>query len=1199
MSVARNALLVLIAFFGLMSPKPVWAVLKVTNVFYGWDENQLKYQNSNDTISPNGQFTPLIHQFSFDTTHVFSIPQSDPCTEPITPNSTCDKNSDKFVLADYIDHVEYQSAFKYSQTGCFGENGTSTTWAGTMQLALNHTDTNGAPGFQQSRFWELTACDRNASGTGLENGDLTFTTGSQPFEPVPPPSSAPNGPYFRYTISQTETSNLDPNPTVTGAAGSIDLIQKDVVSACSTGNCADQIITTLFVNLDRDCDGQIDSELYSHDLATDLANKGLTAPAFDPDPNDNTGTGMCFYAEAQKPYPNNPSWSGNLQATIAAGGGAKTVNFSVTPTAALISQFDAVQRGGQTVVTWETVSEVNTAGFNIERLDGATGKYVRVNDSLIPALPYAPQGGKYWYPDDQAQIGGQYTYRLIEVENSGHTVTNGPYTVTVSQQGVAQSQQAGNQQTVSGGSSTFGSSANLPTEAETHRAERAEEVRKQGLAKHDTSSLNTSSLNTATLSSGPGNNAARIDVTDDGVYYVSASDISAALGLDANTLNNLLNKGGLRLTNRGNDVAWIPAGHGEGLYFYGQAIDSLYTDKNVYWLAPGEGTVMNVDQGRPPKTSTSDGTYVAHVHAEKDLTPVPFIVQDPDTDFWFWDYVYTADSGTNTKDFTIPLSLPGAANSGTASITVHLHGSTDLSPGNDHDAVVYVNGTRVGDATADGQSAFDVHATFDQSLLSNGDNEVKIAASSIAGVSYSVFWIDSVDLSYSRHYQAESDELTFDADNQTDITVTGFSSPDIEVYDVTDPNRPEYYKPNGLRVDQDGSGYKVSFSPANRQGRYLALVGAAVRNPVSVTADQSSNLKDAGNGVDYLVITPSSLDEGAQALAAYRASHGYSTGVVSLQDIYDEFNDGIVDPYAIRDFLAYAYKNWSKAPEFVVLAGNGTWDQKDRLGLGTSLFPILLAPTSYGVFPADTRFADVVGDDGIPEYALGRIPVLSSEELLAYLDKVKTYESDTDSDWANHALLLADNPDDGGDFYAESDAVADSLPARFSITKVYHDPATSGSTTRQAVLDVLNGTIGASLFNYVGHGGASGLGTEGFLRLQDVSSLTNASRLPVFVAMTCGVANSAYPGYDSLVEKLLVYDNGGAVAAVAPTGMSFSGEANTLNIALTQAMYGENASASLGQAFDTALGSSNVDLTDETFRTYSVFGDPALTLNMR
>lgn len=1141
-----NALCVLAGLLVItLHASPVLADLKVTNVFYAWDEPQSLFQNSKATISFNGSWEQLFHQLTFDT--------------------------DLFDTRQFVDGNS-------NPTGavCDGSNGTYTTqWAGIIELTVYNEDNNpaGAPGFQETRDWELALCDRNQNGQGIEGGQGDLgTPPARDDRYIVDKTSLDTDAYLGNTsFGYPAASSVSPSGFIVTTSALKDVVR----DPCPSGNCQKELITTLYINLDKDCDGSIDEP-----IATTVL-KGYV-------PGDNKGPGLCFFAEARKPPPSTPSWGGNLQARIEAGGGAKTVNFSGTPTVAVVSSFDAYAEGGRVVLEWETSSEIGTAGFYVERLDDK-GEAVRITDNLLPAKPYAPRGERYRYVDDGAQVGGQYTYQLVEVETNGHTVTYGPYTVTASQSGPVAEYAQSNSDAVFGDSSTFSSSANLPTQAEIRRAENARQARQHGQGN------NAVTTNSTTLSVNSGLDSARIEVTDSGIYFVTASDISAALGLGNNKLNTLLNTGGLRLTNKGMEVAWIPASHGEGLYFYGQSADSLYTDKNVYWLEVGDGTVMTIEKGQPPKASAQGGTYVAHEHVEKDLTLDPFIVKDPDSDFWFWDYVGSVGSGSKT--FTVP--TPGAVTNGSAELTVHLQGVYDVVPGNDNRAVIYVNGTQVGEGEFDSQAPFALKATFDQGLLSDGDNQIKVVDSPITGVPYNGIYIDSFDVSYTRSYRADGNSLTFDASNRNQVAVAGFSSPNIDIFDVTDPNKPEYYKPNALSVEQDGSGYVVEFYPVDKTGRYVALASDSILSPASVAADAPSDLRSTQNAADYLVITPASLAQGAQALAGYRSAHGLTATVVYLQDIYDEFSYGMVDPYAIRDFLTYAYKNWSKAPKFVVLAGNGTMDQKDRLGYGTSLVPILLASTTYGLFPADTRFADVVGGDGSPEYALGRIPVLSSQELSSYVDKVKAYESNPDPNWLNHALLLADNPDNGGDFYAESDAVGNSLPARFSITKTYYAAGQDKTTFRQTVLDSLNGDIGVGFFNYVGHGGSSQLGSEGFLTLGDISELTNVTRTPVFVAMTCGVGDSAYPGYDSLVQRLLVHDRGGAVAAVAPTGLSFSDQASKLNTALVRAMYGNSPAGSLGQAFVTALQSPDVDLKNDTFRTYSVFGDPALQLNMR
>ena len=55
--------------------------------------------------------------------------------------------------------------------------------------------------------------------------------------------------------------------------------------------------------------------------------------------------------------------------------------------------------------------------------------------------------------------------------------------------------------------------------------------------------------------------------------------------------------------------------------------------------------------------------------------------------------------------------------------------------------------------------------------------------------------------------------------------------------------------------------------------------------------------------------------------------------LVDVEDIYDEFNFGILNPRAIKDFLHYTYLYWqTPAPAFVILFGDASWDYKKILG---------------------------------------------------------------------------------------------------------------------------------------------------------------------------------------------------------------------------------------------------------------------------
>lgn len=77
------------------------------------------------------------------------------------------------------------------------------------------------------------------------------------------------------------------------------------------------------------------------------------------------------------------------------------------------------------VVSWETASEVGTAGFHVYRAPAwGAGDAVRVNADLIPSAGDEMVGAGYRFEDrDHALVPGRrYRYQIEEVEWDGSTV---------------------------------------------------------------------------------------------------------------------------------------------------------------------------------------------------------------------------------------------------------------------------------------------------------------------------------------------------------------------------------------------------------------------------------------------------------------------------------------------------------------------------------------------------------------------------------------------------------------------------------------------------------------------------------------------------------------------------------------------------------------------------------------------------------
>ena len=92
-------------------------------------------------------------------------------------------------------------------------------------------------------------------------------------------------------------------------------------------------------------------------------------------------------------------------------------------------------------------------------------------------------------------------------------------------------------------------------------------------------------------------------------------------------------------------------------------------------------------------------------------------------------------------------------------------------------------------------------------------------------------------------------------------------------------------------------------------------------------------LRKSDDGARYVVITHRDFLESADYLADARAE-SLSTIVVDVQQIYDEYSFGLLDPTAVKYFLLDAWSRWTIPPAYVVLLGDASYDFKNFTGQG-------------------------------------------------------------------------------------------------------------------------------------------------------------------------------------------------------------------------------------------------------------------------
>jgi hypothetical protein len=297
--------------------------------------------------------------------------------------------------------------------------------------------------------------------------------------------------------------------------------------------------------------------------------------------------------------------------------------------------------------------------------------------------------------------------------------------------------------------------------------------------------------------------------------------------------------------------------------------------------------------------------------------------------------------------------------------------------------------------------------------------------------------LDWWELGYQHLFRARNNRLACNSGTATgpaEFTITGFSSSDIAILDVTDALQPTLL--TGIQVSGNGP-YTVRFRDDVSTGRrrYVAFVrgsGELTLQAGSLGLVPPGNLATPAVEPDYIIVIPDAgdVDGDGQAddflgeadrLKQYRESKGHVVEMVTLSQLANEFDGGLSRPHAIRNYLRHAFSHWNRPPQFLLLAGDGSEDFRDKVPMGVSAVPTeLIYGPAFGlgdleIIACDSWFAAGIapGDSEFDlhmDLAVGRLPAQSAAELRLMIDKTIDYENFAPDDrWRAKTLTIADD----------------------------------------------------------------------------------------------------------------------------------------------------------------------------------------------
>ncbi len=633
---------------------------------------------------------------------------------------------------------------------------------------------------------------------------------------------------------------------------------------------------------------------------------------------------------------------------------------------------------------------------------------------------------------------------------------------------------------------------------------------------------------------------------------------------------------------------------------------NLYTRENTYWLGFGGGSEGRRAEQRSGALAASDPlqptSYRVRIHEEAEQFVLHQIYSIKSGYTWYWE-----DFRGNARNF--PVVVRQAASDPVA-VRLGFIGVPKTRPRLE----VRWNEETIGTVTFTTNRFFASDTLWTAMGAQEGLNHLGIFHSGDPSR------FDWYEVEYSRGFVAERGELffTYPLTGTTQFRLAGLAAEQPRVFEVS----------AGLAeiVDfaYDAQAGTVIFQ--DRPGevpRHYAVGGPATwKRPVQIELDWPGNLTTGAWGADWVAIYHRDFRAAAERLAQWRAEDDrfgppLRTMAIDVQDIYDEFSGGLLDPAAIRNFLAYAAEHWDPAPLFVALIGDGSYDYKNNSALSQGNW---IPPFQDGDSTYDEWYTRVVGGDLYPDMAIGRLTVQTAAEADVVVDKIIAYDRAPEvGPWQSRQALISDdllNRDSPGRVEAmfirdSEDMARNILPNSLDLIKLYiaQFPLEGREKPRARDEFIRLFNEGALTVTYLGHGSFNVLAHESmFLLARDLDKLKNGARLPLFFTAASQVGVFDDPVRLSIPEALLKKENGGVIGMICATRVGYHPSNVQLANQFYEHMYHtERKHVPIGLALTEGklsllpLSRYSPDAPSayswfRNIQRYSLFGDPATRL---
>jgi len=410
-------------------------------------------------------------------------------------------------------------------------------------------------------------------------------------------------------------------------------------------------------------------------------------------------------------------------------------------------------------------------------------------------------------------------------------------------------------------------------------------------------------------------------------------------------------------------------------------------------------------------------------------------------------------------------------------------------------------------------------------------------------------------------------------------------------YDITDTFNPRF-----LPVKTTGNQAQIVVD-GTAQNRDILLTNQVLK-PLAVDPIQFRLSYPAST--DYLIITHGSLKQSATTYANYRASAtggGHNPVVIDVDSLFDAFNYGERSPLAIRRFADFMLQ--TTAVKNMLLIGKANSYPYFVKTASDDLVPTIGYPGADILLTAGLRGYSV----NTPAIPTGRLNVMTNEQVLTYLAKVKRFEGNTPNGlWRKQLVHIS-----GGKSESEAQNLKETMRDLENLfvngllggeVKSFNKSNPYDLVEPINIAPVVN--EGASLITFFGHAGPAITDMNfGF-----ASPPQNGFRNPIYPLMIfngCGVGE-IFSRFNTLSTDWLLAPDKGAAMVLAHSYYSYEFPTTRYLTKLYRVLFAN--AATLGTSFGSVQQQVNTEIEKEGANLYDVSvllqmilqGDPALVL---